>query len=198
MATYSDLPTLKGRLSITDTSQDATLSAVLEAVSRQIDDWCGRSFSSGTDTKYLTHEGGRTLFLPFDLLSVTTFATDVGGQRTYATIWDPTRDYDLEPYNAAYELRPYTRIAVQPFSRWWIPTFRKAVQIVGTWGYWTSVPGPISEACLLQAIRLFTRKSSPFGIAGTNALGVVQMITKFDPDVANLLAPFRRMNVAAV
>jgi hypothetical protein len=47
-------------------------------------------------------------------------------------------------------------------------------------------------ATLLQASRLFTRRQSPFGIAGAPDLGVVRLSARLDADVEVLLKSFRK------
>jgi hypothetical protein len=48
-------------------------------------------------------------------------------------------------------------------------------------------------ATKIQAARLFIRRQSPFGIAGTPELGTVRLSAKLDPDVQALIAPFRKL-----
>jgi hypothetical protein len=49
-------------------------------------------------------------------------------------------------------------------------------------------------ATLIQAARLFTRRQSPFGIAGSPDLGTVRLSAKLDADVETLLRPFKKNN----
>jgi hypothetical protein len=49
-------------------------------------------------------------------------------------------------------------------------------------------------ATKIQASRLFIRRQSPFGIAGTPELGTVRLSSRLDPDVEALIRPFRKMN----
>ena len=59
------------------------------------------------------------------------------------------------------------------------------------WG-WAAVPLPVVEACLVLASRYYKRKDTPFGVMGTTETGFVDL-PKVDPDVAALLAPYRRL-----
>lgn len=69
----------------------------------------------------------------------------------------------------------------------------QAVRITGIWG-WSAVPYEVQSACLIQSSRIFVRRQSPFGIAGTPELGTVRLTSRLDPDVEALLRPFRKNN----
>jgi hypothetical protein len=67
-----------------------------------------------------------------------------------------------------------------------------AVAVTARWG-WPSVPFPVEQAALQQAVRLFARRSSPFGVAGSPELGSeLRLLSRLDPDVEMLLGPYRR------
>lgn len=177
-----------------DTS-DALLLSVILAASRKIDGECGRVFyQEAAATKTFTADHGGYLSID-DLVSVTTLKTD-DGTRTYGTIW-ATTDYDLTPDNAAARNEPYTSIVLAPNGTQAFTTLRKGVQVVGTWG-WPGVPEAVKQATLILASRVFHRKDSPYGVAGSSGLGEVVMIGKVDPDVVALIAPYRRMSVMGV
>jgi hypothetical protein len=55
------------------------------------------------------------------------------------------------------------------------------------------VPIAITQACVVQASRLFKRLDSPLGVAGFGDLGVVRVGRALDPDVEQLVSPYRRM-----
>jgi hypothetical protein len=65
---------------------------------------------------------------------------------------------------------------------------RQSVQVTATWG-WASVPGPVKQACLMQAANFVRRKDNPFGITGFADAGLLRI--REDPDVAALLDPYR-------
>ena len=56
-------------------------------------------------------------------------------------------------------------------------------------------PGPVVEACGIQAARVFKRKDAPFGVVGTVDSGFYSVRT-LDPDVTQLLSPYRHLVVA--
>lgn len=54
-------------------------------------------------------------------------------------------------------------------------------------------PAPVVEALLIQAVRLFKRKDTPFGVVGGSDLSAPMNIPALDPDVKRLLGPYTRM-----
>ena len=192
---YATLAELKERLGVGDTADDAPLEAVITAVSRLIDEETGRHFyATGSETRYYTAGDHDILFLPDDVLTLTSLATDDDGDRVYETTWAST-DYDLEPYNTT----PKTMIQLAPNGTRTFPTIRRGVAIVGTFGFNATGehPDPIREACLILAARFFKRKDAPFGVLGTPEMGIMR-ITKNDPDATLLLRAYRRMGLGSV
>lgn len=186
MASYTDVASLKARLNITGTADDTVLEQVIEAASRQIDGWCGRPFASGTATRVLTADAYDLLILPDDLHAITSIAVDRDGDRVYETAWLLT-DIDLQPYPGPYSV-------LRPVGGMVFPTHRYAVQVAGEWGFGAEddIPAPIREATLLQATRLYKRTDAPFGVTGSAEHGQLQTISRVDPDVAELIAPYKR------
>jgi hypothetical protein len=186
---YATLAEFKTALGISDTTDDLNLSALLGAVSRKIDAYCGRRFDRETDTRYFTAEYSGLCFTD-DIVSITTLTTDDTWNRTYGTTWAAT-DYDLTPANALSRGEPFTWLELTPNGTKWFPTVARGVKIVGVFGY-PSIPGPVNTACLIQATRLHMRPHAPFGIVGNADMGQLQVIPKLDPDVALLLSGLRK------
>lgn len=184
---YATLAELKARLDMTGTQDDPVLEQVIEAASRQVDGWCGRAFASGSGARRLTADTWNLLILPDDLHSLTAIAVDTDGDRVYETMWALT-DIDASPYPGPYQV-------LRPRNGRIFPTHSYAVEITGAWGFGADVPAPIREATLLQATRLFKRKDAPFGVTGSPEHGQLQTISRVDPDVKELLAPFVRWNM---
>lgn len=199
---YCTLAELKARVWPTgtvDTNDDTVMEQVITAVSRHIDSVCGRRFYASAETRYYTPEFADLLFVD-DLLSVTTLKTDDDGDRVYETTWAAT-DYDLEPYNATLEsqARPYTQIRTAPNSNYAFPVGqRKGVQLAGSFGFASATPAAIKEACLIQSARIYKRRDAIFGVIGSAEMGQQLVIPKLDPDVAQLLAPFKKMEIGAL
>ena len=171
---------------------DTAMEAAINAASRQIDNYCKTKFYASTQTRTYDAIDNITVYVD-DLLSITTLKTDEDGNGVFETTW-ATTDYNMKPYNASTDGKPYTWIEVSEGGTKLFPaSVKKCVQIAGSFGYSSTTPAEVKMACLIQASRLFKRKDSPFGIAGTSELGMLQMIPKFDADVRMLLENFRRL-----
>jgi hypothetical protein len=66
------------------------------------------------------------------------------------------------------------------------------VKLTAVYG-WPSVPIAIKQACVIQSSRIYKRLDSPLGVAGFGDLGAIRVTRDLDPDVAQLVAPYRRM-----
>lgn len=186
---YYDVTEFKARLGITGSGQDAVLQQAIDAASRQVESWAGRVFNK-TETavaRYFTAKYGDLLELP-DFISVSEIAVD-GGARTWTTVWAAT-DYDLYPFDADDDGKPYTEIRTAPTGTLLFGSYPRGVRVTAIWG-WPEVPAVIREATALQATRLYKRKDAPFGVIGSTELGQFQTISKIDPDVLAMVAPYR-------
>lgn len=109
MNLYTDLSTLKTALGLgsTDTDQDADILRVLEAVSREIDNYCGVTartsagldgfgFFPRTETRLL-EAGRRSLTLFPRLLALTALKVDGDDDDSYGTALTELTDFVLEP-----------------------------------------------------------------------------------------------------
>lgn len=202
-AAYATVAETKSWLVLNDTIDDVEIAAVLDTVTRWIDEYCDRHFwqdgAAGSEVaRVFAPSSSRVLALggSNDLVSVTTVKSDEDGDGTFETTW-AAGDYELHPVNRPTG-RPYDRVEAigarqfpVPYSRGSGATHR--VQITGIWG-WTAVPDPVHHACKLQASRVLDRRNSPQGVAGPAEFGVVR-ISRFDPDVTSLLDPYRRVAV---
>jgi hypothetical protein len=192
---YCTLAELKASLAITDSVDDTPLEAAITATSRMIDDYTGRFFYRNGTTqspvaRYYTPLDPWTMNMD-DNVSITEVATDDNFNQTWDTVWS-TSDYMLEPVNNPQRGWPVNRILA--IGRYvWPYYLPQSCKITGVWG-WTAVPSEINMATLIQAARLFTRRQSPFGIAGSPDLGTVRLAAKLDADVETLLRPFRKNN----
>lgn len=191
---YCTLSELKDSLQIDDSVDNASLEAAIMSASRMIDDYTQRFFyKDGTIaspvTRYYTPEDAISLNID-DIVTVSSVATDNDLLFTYTTVWS-TSDFVVEPINNPRKSWPYNRLVavgayVWPFQ---IP---QSVKITGAWG-WSAVPQEIQLATKIQASRLFIRRQSPFGIAGSPELGTVRLSSRLDPDVEALIRPFKKV-----
>ena len=182
------------------TDLDDFLKTTVNAVSRQIDQYCARIFYPSTSTKFFTAEFNDFIELPDFHAVLTLLATDHDGDRVYEKTWTAT-DYDLagggQDWDADDRGEPWEELWITPNGSNAFPIGgRKGVKITTTWGYAATVPDMVIAACKLQVNRLFKRRSSPFGISGPADLGSVSVppikIPKLDPDVKTLLDPLRK------
>jgi len=144
-----------------------------------------------SETRYYTAEWYDLLMLPDDLLSISTLKTDDNADGTYNITWT-TDDYVLEPRNASLNGEPYRQIRInRKIGDYSFPiNVYDGVEIAGSWGYASSAPAPIKEACLLLAHRLWKRKDAIFGTAGAPVIGGVQIVQakiEQDRDIMALL-----------
>jgi hypothetical protein len=192
---YCTLSDLKTSLAIEDIQDDTGLEAAILTASRMVDDYTGRFFyRDGTTAapvvRYYTAQDWYTCNVD-DFVSLNQIATDDNFDQLYTTIWQ-SDDYMVEPVNNPRRGWPLSRLLaidsyIFPYN---LP---QSVKVTAVWG-WPSVPAEIAMATKIQASRLFIRRQSPFGIAGTPELGTVRLSSRLDPDVEALIRPFRKMN----
>lgn len=188
---YITLNDFKERIDITDTLDDEEIEALITTASRVIDNITNRRFYPVAETRYFTAEDPDYLRV-FDLLGVSALKTDEDGDRTYEVTWQTT-DYDLMPFNASLDSRPYTWLETTPDGDYAFPKIKKGVQIAGTWGYSTTAPVPIAEACILATNRLMKRHDTPLGVSAGVLLGEMQTIVRqlqSDPDFMGLIESY--------
>jgi len=192
---YCTLSDLKTSLAIEDIQDDTALEAAILTASRMVDDYTGRFFyKDGTSavpvTRYYTPNDW-LICNTDDFVSINEIATDENFNKSYTTVWAAS-DYMVEPVNNPRRGWPYTRILA--VDAYYFPRlYPQTVRIKAVWG-WSSIPNEIQMATKLQASRLFIRRQSPFGIAGTPDLGTVRLSSRLDPDVEALIRPFRKLN----
>lgn len=196
---YATLTAFKLRAGLPAGGQhDDDAERAVEAASRAVDEWCSRRFWTDTvaTARYFTAQEGETTLLPVDDFSVTTglvVKTDDDWDGVYENTWTLNSrsgpyGFMVEPDNAAVLGLPFCRLHAIANS---FPTGSQGIQVTALWG-WASVPAPITEACLLLASRYYKRKDTPFAAMGTQETGFIEL-PRVDPDVAALLAPYRKM-----
>lgn len=195
----------------TGSVHDTNVTAVTAAVESSVIRYCGRSFekiavSSEAARVYgWTDQGSwrgivsSTCAVVHDIWDITNLVvkTDDGDSGTYSTTWD-SGDYQLEPLNhlEGDSYSPYWRIR-SVNGRTFPRGKRSGLQVTAAWG-WTAVPADVKQAALIKAARVFTRQTSPQGVAGFGEFGVVRISSKTDPDVADLLQPYRHPVMTAL
>lgn len=189
---YGDLDELKAKLGIEadDDSRDGLLSKALGAASRSIDRACGRRFWLDAQPVQRTYnprgravrqEDGELLLID-DIGSLTGLTVEAGRGGAFT----PVTGYETSPDNALMDGKPVQGL-LRLGGLWDLSTAR--VRVTARFG-WPAIPDDITEACLIQAARLFKRKDSPEGVMGSAEWGVVRL-SRRDPDVWNLIEPYR-------
>jgi hypothetical protein len=197
---YASLNQIKAALRITDTVDDTLLEMAVESASRLIDGHTGRSFfNSGTATRYYVAQDD--FVVQIDDMAGTAglvIRTAENADGVFNTTF-ATTDYQLEPVNRVLDGLPWvsTRIRAVGDYFWPMSGGEALVEVTSNqWG-WPSVPTPITQACIIQASRIFKRLDSPLGVAGFGDLGVMRVSRDLDPDVAALVSQYRRTQVFA-
>lgn len=163
---YTTLADVKRRQNITRSTDDEVIKTLVTATSRMIDDYCQRRFYAATQTRLysaptaaypfynqmgmITYSATRPpRILIDDLLTITSMATDEDGDRVYELVWAAT-DYDLFPPNNPSDGLPYWEIRTAINGTHRFPFTPLGIQITGSWGYASTTPPLVAEACLAQ------------------------------------------------
>ena len=191
---YASLNEVKAALRITDTVDDSLLEMAVESASRLIDGHAARQFySSGTAVRYFVAQDDFVVEVDDLANGTVTIQTAQDADGVYDATW-LTDDYQLEPLNGILDgiAWPYNQIRAVGDYLWPISGGEALIKITGVWG-WPSVPIAIKQACIIQASRIFKRLDSPLGVAGFGDLGAIRVTRDLDPDVAQLVMPYKRM-----
>lgn len=190
---YVTVAALRDYLGIDNADHDESLAVSLNAACRQIDTFCGQSFTAASNEARSFYPVDQRYVRIDPCYSVDTVKTDTSDDGTFDTTWTSS-DYQTEPVNLnrhGYIGAPI--VAVRAVETRLFPTagHRPSVQITGDWG-WSAVPSAVYEATLIQAGRLFRRKDSVSGVAGFGEFGPLRVSSIMDPDVQMLVAAYRR------
>ena len=189
---YCTLADVKAALRITDAVDDSLLEMAVESASRLIDGYAYRYFyNAGTATRDFVAEDSYLTIID-DLISISELKTTDEIGSDYVT-WSAD-DYQLRPVNGKIDglSVPYTSILSTDDLLFNIKGQQALVRVTGVWG-WAAVPIAIKQACVIQASRIYKRLDSPLGIAGFGDLGAIRVGRALDPDVEQLVMPYRIM-----
>ena len=189
---YATLAEVKAALRLNDTIDDSLLEMAIESASRLVDGYSGRYFyNAGTATKNFAAQDNY-IVVTEDLQSVSSLqdTNEIGG--SYTT-WD-ANEYQLEPLNGKADgiSMPYTQIRAVGGNFFNLNVGDALVRITGVWG-WAAVPIAIKQATIIQASRIFKRLDSPLGVLSSPDLGFIRVGSRLDPDVAQLVDPYRTL-----
>lgn len=196
---YATLAEIKTSLRISDTIDDTQLEMAVESASRLIDGYAQRYFyNAGTATRVFASNNTFQVYLD-DVQSVSSVAFSSLDNGTFDVSLAST-DYQLYPLNnvvGGLSGWPYTEMVLAGnylTANYGFVTGsgRANVEITGVWG-WSAVPIAIKQAAIIQAARIYKRADSPLGVAGFGDMGVMRVSSGLDPDVRQLVDPYRLM-----
>jgi hypothetical protein len=181
---YVTATQLKSYLNIQHDDDDLWLANWATAVSRNVDDFCGRQFGQVASAEARSYKPTwdrhecKTYVEIDDLQDITSFAL-VDSDAVAIT------DYELQPLNAIKKGSLYTRLVLDTY-------YADNLVATGKWG-WTAVPASIPSGAYIQASRLAARRNSPFGVAGSPTDGSeIRLLAQLDPDFKTTLKPYVR------
>jgi hypothetical protein len=190
--TYASVK-VQGGIAVTDTSHDTLLGSLVTQVSRAIDRYTGRHFYATTETRYYAEDAidGDKLYLDEDLLAITTLTNGNSAASTIGASY-----YWLIPRNVT----PYHAIRLKSTANW-IVDQDCYVTVVGSWGYASTAPDDVAQACIVWVLTVY---NSDGATAGKTSETIGDYSVDFampsdarwmipPPSVAILLEPFRKM-----
>ena len=188
---YCTLAQIKAATRITDAIDDALLEMAVESASRLIDAECDRNFySGGTATRDFIPNDYYVVDTD-DLTSIVSVKLDDAGNRDFPVTL-AVSDYQTEPVNQKVSGNAFPITRLRMVGDYLLPIWGKqaTVRIEGVYGF-TPTPIQVTQACVIQAGRIFKRNESFLGVAGWGDLGAIR-VGKVDPDVAMLIRPFKK------
>ena len=188
---YCTLAQIKAATRITDAIDDALLEMAVESASRLIDAECDRNFySGGTATRDFIPNDSYVVDTD-DLTSIVSVKLDDAGNRDFPVTL-AVSDYQTEPVNQKVSGNAFPITRLRMVGDYLLPIWGKqaTVRIQGVYGF-TPTPIQVTQACVIQAGRIFKRNDSFLGVAGFGDLGAIR-VGKVDPDVSMLIRPFKK------
>ena len=188
--TAADVQNALGLGTATLTPDTAEIESAIGAVSRTIDDYCGRFFYSTAGTVLFTASDYLYAKLPGDWSAITSITIDDDNSGTPSVVLSPTLDYRPDT-NKDFVGWPATGIIITTFGSHTLPVgITEGVKVIGTRG-WAAIPAAVAQAALLQTVRVHARRATPFGVAGSPDGGIIRLLSRLDPDVELMLRPYR-------
>ena len=191
------------RIGVGDTLDDELIDNCVGAASRLIDGYCNRQFWSVGSATTRVYTAENEFYCNIDDIAGTaiTLRTSGATDGTFDVTWSTT-DYQLEPLNGRLDGLQWSYDKIRAVGDYLFPTLnanygsQALVQLTAVFG-WPSVPEPVTQATIIQASRIFKRYDSPLGVAGFGDLGAIRVSRFLDPDMAQLVEPYRRMRMFA-
>jgi hypothetical protein len=191
------------RIGTADTLDDDLIDNCVGAASRLIDGYCNRRFWQSGTAEARVYQAEDSFYCSIDDIAGTalTLKTSSQSDGTFDVTWKVS-DYQLEPLNGNLDGLTWSYDKIRAVGDYLFPTVnanygeQALVQVTAIFG-WPSVPEPVTQATIIQASRIFKRYDSPLGVAGFGDLGAIRVSRFLDPDMAQLVEPYRRMRIFA-
>jgi hypothetical protein len=191
------------RIGTADVVDDDLIDNCAGAASRLIDGYCNRKFWAVGSATSRVYQAENEFYCNIDDISGTaiTLKTSSFPGNGFDVTWSVT-DYQLEPLNGNLDGLTWSYDKIRAVGDYLFPTVnanygeQALVQVTANFG-WPSIPEPVTQATIIQASRLFKRYDSPLGVAGFGDMGAIRVSRALDPDVAQLVEPYRRMRMFA-
>ena len=191
------------RIGTADTIDDDLIDNCVGAASRLIDGYCNRRFWQTGTAQARVYQAEDSFYCSIDDIAGTaiTLKTSSFADGNFDVTWTAS-DYQLEPLNGNLDGLTWSYDKIRAVGDYLFPTVnanygeQALVQVTAIFG-WPSVPEPVTQATIIQASRIFKRYDSPLGVAGFGDLGAIRVSRFLDPDMAQLVEPYRRMRIFA-
>jgi hypothetical protein len=191
------------RIGVGDTLDDDLIDNCVGAASRLIDGYCNRRFWQSGTAEARIFQAEDSFYCSIDDIAGTalTLKSSTQADGTFDLTWSRS-DYQLEPLNGNLDGLTWAYDKIRAVGDYLFPTVnanygeQALVQVTAIFG-WPSVPEPVTQATIIQASRIFKRYDSPLGVAGFGDLGAIRVSRYLDPDMAQLVEPYRRMRIFA-
>lgn len=152
---------------------DDVLAQALDSVSREIESHCNRQFNKDLVATAREYDADTTGWTDVDDFWTTAGLVIESGSG-FSVPWE-SADYRLRPLNGVVDGQagwPFSKIYASPSGRYRFD--RNGLRVTAKWG-WAAVPAPVKQACLIMAAETFKVKDAPFGVAGSDAFGVIRV-----------------------
>ena len=191
------------RIGTADTLDDDLIDNCVGAASRLIDGYCNRRFWQSGTAEARVFQAEDSFYCSIDDIAGTalTLKSSTQADGTFDLTWSRS-DYQLEPLNGNLDGLTWSYDKIRAIGDYLFPTVnanygeQALVQVTAVFG-WPAIPEPVTQATIIQASRIFKRYDSPLGVAGFGDLGAIRVSRFLDPDMAQLVEPYRRMRIFA-
>jgi hypothetical protein len=191
------------RIGTADTIDDDLIDNCVGAASRLIDGYCNRRFWQTGTAEARVFQAEDSFYCSIDDIAGTaiTLKTSSFADGNFDVTWSAS-DYQLEPLNGNLDGLTWSYDKIRAVGDYLFPTVnanygeQALVQVTAIFG-WPAIPEPVTQATIIQASRIFKRYDSPLGVAGFGDLGAIRVSRYLDPDMAQLVEPYRRMRIYA-